>query len=350
MQSTAAELAEILDGQIEGNPGVTVSRLAKIEKGCPGELTFLSNPDYEGFLYTTRASVAIVSKAFEPMHPLPETLTLLRVADPYAAFARLLELVNTASARPAGVHPTAVVADDVEVPASCSIGPYVVIESGAQVGERTEIRAHAILGRGATIGADCLLHAHVQILDDCIVGERCVLHSAVVVGSDGFGFAPQEDDSYRKIPQTGNVIIGRGCEIGAGTKIDRATLGSTRIGDGVKLDNLIQIAHNVTIGNHTVVAAQCGIAGSTDIGARCMIGGQVGIAGHLKIADGVKVAAQTGISASITKANSIWQGTPAAPIKDFQKQQLTLRKLTRSEWMRRVDILEQQVKVIHNES
>lgn len=346
MQRTAAELAILLNGSVQGNPEVSVSRLAKIEEGQSGDLTFLSNPDYEGFMYTSNASIAIVSRDFQPSKPLPDQLTLLRVEDPYAAFARLLEFVGQATARPTGIHPTAVIADNVNIPETCSIGPYVIIEDGALIGENTEIRAHAVIGRHAEIGAHCLLHAHVHVMDSCIVGAHCVLHPNVVVGSDGFGFAPQQDDSYRKIPQTGNVILEKGCEIGAGTTIDRATLGSTRICEGVKLDNHIQVAHNVVIGKHTVMAAQCGIAGSTSIGERCMIGGQVGIAGHLRIADGVKIAAQSGISASITKEGAIWQGTPAAPIKDFQKQQLALRKLTRSEWMRRVDQLEQQVNAL----
>jgi UDP-3-O-[3-hydroxymyristoyl] glucosamine N-acyltransferase len=286
MQRTAAELADILQGRVEGDPNVSVSRLAKIEDGGPGELTFLSNPDYEGFLYNTQASVAIVGHSFVPARKLPDTLTLLRVADPYAAFARLLEAVAEASQKPHGIHATAVIADDVSIPENCYIGPYVIIESGARIGAEAEVHAHAIIGKGASIGARCLLHAHVQVLENCIIGEDCVLHPNVVIGSDGFGFAPQADASYRKIPQTGNVILDRGCEIGAGTTIDRATLGSTRIGEGVKLDNLIQVAHNVSIGKHTVIAAQCGIARSTTIGERCMIGGQVGIAGHLKIADG----------------------------------------------------------------
>lgn len=350
MQRTAAELAEILQGRVEGNPDVSVTRLAKIENGLPGELTFLSNPDYEGFLYNSQASIVIVSSTFVPTKTLPAEMTLLRVSDPYAAFAKLLEAVSTEAARPHGIHPTAVIAADAQVPDNCSIGPYVIVEAGAQIGAESEIHAHAIIGRRARIGARCLLHAHVQVLDDCIVGEDCVLHPNVVIGSDGFGFAPQADDTYRKIPQTGNVILGRGCEIGAGTTIDRATLGSTCIEEGVKLDNLIQVAHNVAIGKHTVIAAQCGIAGSTSIGERCMIGGQVGIAGHLKIADGVKIAAQSGISASITKEDAIWQGTPAAPIKDFQKQQLAVRKLTRSEWLRRIESLELQFNALKDQA
>ena len=346
MQKTAAELAEILQGHVEGNPAVTVSRLTKIEEGKSGELTFLSNPDYEGYLYNTQASIAIVSQKFIPSQPLPEALTLIRVSDPYAAFAQLLEAVSTESARPHGIHPTAVVAEDAIVPDDCYVGPYVCIESGTRIGSGTEIRSHALVGKGVVIGERCLLHAHVQVLDRCVVADDCVLHPNVVIGSDGFGFAPQSDDSYRKIPQTGNVILDRGCEIGAGTTIDRATLGSTRIGEGVKLDNLIQIAHNVSIGKHTVIAAQCGIAGSTCIGERCMIGGQVGIAGHLRIADGVKVAAQSGISASITKPDGVWQGTPAVPIKDFQKQQIAMRKLSRTEWIKRIDTLEKQIQAI----
>ncbi len=343
MQRTAAELADFLGGSLEGDASATVNQLSKIEEGVEGGLTFLANPDYEGHLYTTGASIAIVSTNFQPSQPLPAALTLIRVDDPYAAFGRMLEMANAQEARPEGIHPTAVIEEGAELGAGCRVGPHVVVEAGSQVGAGCDLRAHTYIGRGVRLGAGCLVHAGCQILDGSIIGEQCVLHPRVVVGSDGFGFAPQQDETYRKVPQTGHVIIGNRCEIGAGTTIDRATLGATRIEEGVKLDNLIQVAHNVTIGAHTVIAAQTGIAGSTHIGARCMIGGQVGIAGHLRIADGVRIAAQSGISASITREGAIYQGTPALPIKDFQKQQLALRKVTREELMKRVAQLERQL-------
>jgi UDP-3-O-[3-hydroxymyristoyl] glucosamine N-acyltransferase len=348
MQRTAAELADLLEGTLEGDAAVTVNQLSKIEEGVAGGLTFLANPDYEGHLYHTAASVAIVAADFEPSQPLPRSLTLIRVADPYAAFGRMLEFANAHEARPEGIHPTASIEEGAEIGPGCRIGPYVVVEAGSKVGARCDLRAHAYIGRGVSLGEGCLVHAGGQILDRSIIGDHCVLHPRVVIGSDGFGFAPQQDDSYRKVPQTGHVIIGNRCEIGAGTTIDRATLGATRIGEGVKLDNLIQVAHNVTIGAHTVIAAQTGIAGSTHIGSRCMIGGQVGIAGHLRIADGVRIAAQTGVSASITREGAVYQGTPALPIKDFQKQQLAIRKLNREELIKRVAQLEQQLNQLRN--
>ena len=343
MQRTAAELAELLEGTIEGDGAAAVNQLSKIEEGVKGGVTFLANMAYEGHLYTTGASVAVVARDFNPAQRLPDQLTLIRVADPYAAFGRLLELVQEESDREVGIHPSAVIDDSAELGAGCSIGPFVVVEAGSRIGTGTELRAHAHIGRNVRIGERCVIHAGAHVLDRCVIGRECVLHPRAVIGSDGFGFAPQEDDTYKKVPQTGIVIVGDFCEIGAGTTIDRATLGATRLGDGVKLDNLIQIGHNVTIGAHTVIAAQTGIAGSTHIGSHCMIGGQVGIAGHLRIADGVRIAAQTGIAASITRENAIYQGTPALPIKDFQKQQLTLRKTTREDLLKRVAALEQQL-------
>ena len=343
MQRTAAELAHLLEGTLDGDAAVEVNQLSKIEEGAPGGITFLANMDYEGFLYTTAASVAVVANSFQAARALPEGLTLIRVADPYAAFGKLLELVSHEEGRSKGIHPTAIVEPGAELGEGCSVGPYVVVEAGSRIGRGTELRAHVHIGRNVTVGERCVLHSGVHVMDRCVVGKECVLHPRVVIGADGFGFAPQQDDTYKKVPQTGNVILGDRCEIGAGTTIDRATLGATRLEEGVKLDNLIQVAHNVTIGAHTVIAAQTGIAGSTHIGARCMIGGQVGIAGHLRIADGVRIAAQTGISASITRENAVYQGTPALPIKDFQKQQLALRKTTREDLLKRVAILEQQL-------
>jgi UDP-3-O-[3-hydroxymyristoyl] glucosamine N-acyltransferase len=350
MQRTAAELAEFLGGTLEGNGDVKVHALTKIEEGVTGGLTFLANLDYEGYIYTTQASVAIVGKSFQPSQDLPSHLSIIRVNEPYAAFGRLLELVSNLEERPLGIHPSAIVDPGAVIGENCRIAAFVVIEAGARIGSGCDIRSHSYIGRNASVGEDCTLHASTQIMDGCIVGKSCILHPRVIIGSDGFGFAPQNDSSYRKVPQTGNVIVGDHCEIGAGTTIDRATLGSTRLEEGVKLDNLIQVAHNVTIGAHTVIAAQTGIAGSTHIGAHCLIGGQVGIAGHIRIADGVRIAAQSGVSASITREDGTYQGTPAMPIKDFQKQQLALRKVTREELLKRVNQLEIQLNQIRSSS
>jgi UDP-3-O-[3-hydroxymyristoyl] glucosamine N-acyltransferase len=343
MQKTARELAAFLGGQVEGSPDAVVSRLSKIEEGVAGSLTFLANPAYETHLYETEATVAIVAKGFQGSRPLPAGLTLIRVEEPYAAFGRLLEWVEQVRSRPEGVHPTAIIEPGAVVESGCRIGAYVVIEAGARIETGCDLRPHVVVGREARVGAGSLLHAGVHVHDGCVVGKECVLHTRAVVGSDGFGFAPQQDATYRKIPQTGNVILGDRCEIGAGTTIDRATLGSTRIGNGVKLDNLIQIGHNVSIGDHTVIAALTGIAGSTTIGAHCMIGGQVGIAGHLHIADGVKIAAQSGIGASIVHPGTIMQGTPAAPLKEFQRRQITLKHLSQGDVLNRLTQLENRI-------
>ncbi len=340
MQHTAGELAHMLKGVVEGNSQVVVNALAKIENASTGSLTFLSNPDYEGYLYTTGASVAIVPTAFQPTQALPSSLVLIRVEDSYAAFAKLLEVASASMALPRTVHPAAVISANAEVHEDVHIGPLVVIEDGAVVGAGCEIHAHVTVGRHVKIGENSTLHSGVRVLANCIIGKNCILQAGAIIGSDGFGFAPQAGDGYTKVPQTGNVILQDNCEIGAATTIDRATLGSTIVGEGVKLDNQIQVAHNCTIGAHTVIAAQTGIAGSTSIGSGCMIGGQVGFAGHLKIADGVKIAAQSGVTTSIKEPNSIWQGTPATPIKDYQKQQIALRNLSRHRLMNRLEQLE----------
>jgi UDP-3-O-[3-hydroxymyristoyl] glucosamine N-acyltransferase len=340
MQHTAGELAQMLKGSVEGDPQVVVNALAKIEDASAGSLTFLSNPDYEGYLYTTGASVAIVPKTFQPTQSLPISLVLIRVEDSYAAFAQLLEVASASMALPRTVHASAVISASAQVHDDVYIGPLVVIEDGAVISAGCEIHAHATVGRNVKIGENSTLHSGVKVLDNCIIGKKCIVQAGAIIGSDGFGFAPQAGDGYTKVPQTGNVVLHDSCEIGAATTIDRATLGSTVIGEGVKLDNQIQVAHNCTIGAHTVIAAQTGIAGSTTIGSGCMIGGQVGFAGHLKIADGVKVAAQSGVTTSIKEPNSIWQGTPATPIKYYQKQQIALRNLSRHRFMNRLEELE----------
>ena len=329
MEQTASELAVLLDGQVVGNPEVRIRRLAKIESAGPGSVSFLSNPEYERFLYGTQASVVIVSRDFNSGQPLPDNLTLLRVDDPYRAFARLLEAFDAVLKRTEGVHPSAVVEEDVSLGEGCFVGPGVVIERGAVIGDRVELHAHVHIGRDVRIGQDSVLHSGVRILDRCVVGLQCTLQSGAVIGSDGFGFAPKDDGTYAKVPQTGNVVIEDHCDIGALTTIDRATLGSTIVRKGCKLDNLIQVAHNVIIGEATVIAAQCGIAGSTIIGSRCMIGGQVGVGGHLTLANGCKIAAKSGVSASLLIEGETYQGNPALPVKQFQKYHIALRRLAR---------------------
>lgn len=343
MQKTAREIAELLHGTVEGEKEVLLQNFAKIEEAGPGDLTFLSNPAYEAHLYLTRASAAIVANDFQPKSALPAQLTLLRVADPYAAFATLLQWASTKKALPHEIHATAVMGENTEVSSSCFIGPLVTIGKGVRIGDNCEIHSNTIIGEGCEIGNGTVVLPGVSIGEGTQIGTGCVIQSGAIIGTDGFGFAPQSNASYEKIPQLGNVIIGDRCEIGAGTTIDRATLGSTRIGNGVKLDNQIQVAHNVSIGDNTVIAAQTGIAGSTSIGSNCMIGGQVGFAGHISVADGVKIAAQSGVTKSIREPNGVWQGTPASLIKEHQIQLIELRKLVRNKALERISEIEKQL-------
>lgn len=341
MEKTASELAVLLEGKVHGNPEVRIRKLAKIETAGPGSVSFLSNPDYERYLYESKASVIVVDEAFQPSKALPDTLTLLRVSDAYQAFARLLEAFDAVIKREEGIHPSATIDPQAQVGEGCYIGPGVVVEAGAVIGSGTELHAHVYIGQEVNIGNNCVLHSGAKVLDRCVIGNECTLQSTAVVGSDGFGFAPREDGSYVKVPQTGNVVIEDGCDVGAMTTIDRATMGSTILRKGCKLDNLIQVAHNVVIGEATVIAAQTGIAGSTTIGARCMIGGQVGIGGHLRIADGSRIAAKSGVSASLLKENGTYQGNPAIPVKAFQQFHIALRRLARIPLSERLEAIEQ---------
>ena len=341
MQQTASELAVLLNGRVVGNPEVRVRRLAKIESAGPGSVSFLSNPEYERFIYSTEASIVIVAETFEPIQDLPQDLTLLRVEDPYRAFARLLEAYDAILKRQEGIHPTAVVDEEATLGEGCFVGPGVVVERGAVVGDRVELHAHVHIGRDVRIDQDTVLHSGVRVLDRCVIGRRCTLQAGTIVGSDGFGFAPKEDGTYAKVPQTGNVVIEDNCDVGAMTTIDRATLGSTVLKNGCKLDNLIQVAHNVVIGEATVIAAQTGIAGSTTIGSRCMIGGQVGIGGHLTVANGSRIAAKSGVSASLIQEGQTYQGNPAVPVKQFQKFQIALRRLARMPLSERLETIEE---------
>ena len=327
MKFTAEQIAGMLEGTVEGNSSAEVSGLSKIEEGKAGTLTFLANPKYISHIYSTGASIAIVSNDFVAEQALPETLTLIRVADAYGSFAKLLEAYSQFKRPRPGIHPSAVIDASVVLGENVHIGAGVVIEAGASVGNNAVIMAQSYLGEHVKIGDFTMVHPGVKVYSECVIGSNCTLHAGVIIGADGFGFAPQADNRYAKVPQIGNVVVEDRVEIGANTAIDRATLGSTFIREGVKLDNLIQVAHNVEIGKNTVIAALTGIAGSTKIGENCMIGGQVGIAGHLTIANGVKIAAQTGISASVLKENVVLQGTPAVDTMDFKKSYIIHRRL-----------------------
>ncbi len=326
MRFTAREIAELSDGKVEGNPEVTVSRLSKIEEAGKNDLAFLSNLQYADYLYSTKASVVLIPNDFVLNRP-PDYCTLVRVPDPRMCFAKLLEKYYEIRHLKKGIDknttisPKAEIGKEVYVGANCYIGDF------AKIGDGVKIYPNCYIGDNASIGNNTLLHAGVIISYDCQIGKDCTIHPGAIIGSDGFGFVPSQDKHYEKMAQIGNVVLEDHVEIGANTTIDRATLGSTIIGKGVKLDNLIQVAHNVVIGENTVIAAQTGIAGSTTIGRNCMIGGQVGIVGHLTIADNVKIAAQSGIAQSITQKGVTVQGSPAFSIGDYRRSYVIFRNL-----------------------
>jgi UDP-3-O-[3-hydroxymyristoyl] glucosamine N-acyltransferase len=327
MKLTARELAQWLDGTVEGNADSTVDRLSKIEEATTGSLSFLANPKYLPYAYTTGASILIVNHSFVADKPL--LATLVRVADAQIAFGILLQKYQALNhaASPKGIEPQAYISPTAHVDSDVYIGAFAYIGANAHIGKGTLVYPHCYIGDHVKVGDNSILYAGVKIYAQCEVGNNCIIHAGAVIGSDGFGFAPQADGSYQKIPQTGNVIIENDVEIGANTTIDRATLGATRIKRGAKLDNLVQIAHNVEIGEHTVIAAQAGVAGSTHIGARCMIGGQVGFAGHLKIADGSKFQAQSGIAQSIVETNQAYMGSPAFNYRQYQRSFVVFKQL-----------------------
>lgn len=325
MQITAKQLCELLGGTLEGNPDISVNGPSKIEEGQPGTITFLANPKYESYAYTTQASILLVSKDFKPTKPV--TATLIRVDDVYSSLAFLMERFGQQETTYDGIDDAAFVHDSAVVHKEVSIGKFCHIESRVKIGKGCQLFPQVYIGEEVEIGENVILYPGVKIYSKCKIGNNCILHANVVVGSDGFGFAPQEDGSYKKIPQLGNVVLEDHVEVGANTVIDRASMGSTIIRKGVKLDNLIQVAHNVEIGDHTVIAAQAGIAGSTQIGKRCMIGGQAGFVGHIQLADGVKVQAQSGVAGSIKKENTAVYGAPAIPYADFLKSYAVFKQL-----------------------
>ncbi len=325
MEYTAEMIARLLNGTVEGDPGTKVNTIAKIEEGKPGALSFLSNLKYEQYIYTTGSSVVLVRNEFRPAREV--RATLIRVDDPYQSVARLLQIYEAARPAPKGIHPAAVIDETASVGEDVYLGAYVVVSANAVIGSGSSIYPHTYVGDGVKVGKNCTLHAGVKVYSDCVIGDNCILHAGAVIGADGFGFAPVADSNFMKIPQIGNVVIEDNVEIGANTCIDRATMGSTVIQCGVKLDNLVQVGHNVVIGENTVIAAQSGIAGSTKIGRNCMIGGQVGFAGHLSIADGCKIGAQSGIMSTVSQENAVMLGYPAIDSKQFLKSFVYFRKL-----------------------
>lgn len=326
MEFTAEQIAALINGQITGDSHVKVTGLAKIEEGVEGALSFLSNPKYEEFIYTTKSSICIVNSAFNPSKALPSTLTLIRVDDAYACFAKLLEAYAQMSKKRPGIEQPSFVSATAKMGEGIHLGAFAYIGENVVIGNNVVIYPNAYVGDNVRIGNDTVIHPSVTIYNDCIVGDRCIIHAGTIVGADGFGFAPNENGEYQKVPQIGNVVIEDDVEIGSNTTIDRATMGSTYIRKGVKIDNLCQIAHNVDVGQHSAMAAQVGVAGSAKIGKHVMIGGQAGISGHLKIADGTKIVAQSGIPSTVKKPDTL-MGSPGIPLDEFKRSYFGFRKL-----------------------
>ena len=323
MKFSARQIAEFLHGELVGNPSVEVNNLSKIEEGTPGTLSFLANPKYTHYIYQTHASIVLVHKDFEPEHPIEATL--IKVDDPYACLAMLLNLVNEATIAKRGIEQPNYVSSSVTLPDDIYLGSF------------------AYIGNDVVIGDNVTIFAGVKIYHSCVIGNNCILHAGTVIGADGFGFAPQANGEYAKIAQIGNVVLEDNVEIGANTTIDRATMGSTIIKKGVKLDNLIQIAHNVEVGEHTVIAAQAGIAGSAKVGSHAMIGGQVGVAGHIKLGDRIQVGAQSGIPNHVEN-DAVIMGYPAVPSKEFARQVVYVKRLP--ELTRTVKTLEREIEAL----
>lgn len=339
MEFTAEQIAALISGEIEGDAQAIVREFAKIEEGKPESLTFLANPKYEHFIYTTQSSVVIVNKSFHPMKPV--SATLIRVDDAYNALAKLLQIYEAMLPQKSGIEQPSFIDKSAKLGDEVYIGAFAYIGEKATIGNNVRIYPQVYIGDGVSIADNSTIYAGVKIYKGCKIGANCIVHSGAIIGSDGFGFAPTEDGGFEKIPQIGIVVLEDNVEVGSNTTIDRATMGATIIHKGTKLDNLIQIAHNVEIGSNSVLAAQTGIAGSTKIGNRVMFGGQVGVAGHLKIADGVKLAAQTGVGKSITKEGSVQMGAPSFEAMQYNKAYVVFRKLP--ELKAKIDELEKQL-------
>ena len=340
MKFTAEQIAGILEGEVVGNPNAEVFRLSKIEEGTDGSLTFLSNPKYLHYIYSTKATITIVNSTFVPEHEL--TTTLIKVEDAYQAFSKLLEFYNEVKNNKTGIEQPSVISENVKYGTQLYLGSFSYIGINAVIGNNVKIYPNCFIGDNVIIGDNVTIFAGAKVYSESVIGNNCAIHSGAIIGSDGFGFAPHADGTYSKIPQIGNVIIEDNVDIGSCTTIDRATMGSTIIRKGVKLDNQIQIAHNVEIGENTVIAAQTGVAGSTKIGKNCMIGGQVGVAGHLTIGNNVRIQAQSGVGRNI-KDGEILQGSPTFGYTDFSKSYVHFKNLPKI-----ISEFEELKKIINN--
>lgn len=327
MEFTAQSIAQIIHGTIVGNPDSKVHSLAKIEEAEAGSLAFLDNEKYIPYIYTTKASIVLVNESFEPEEKINDGTTLIKVANARMAFAGLLEEYAKQRGNKTGVSNSAIIHESASIGSEVYIGDGVIIGENSVIGDGVKIYPGTIIGDNVKVKKNSVLYYGVRVYSDSVIGEHCTLQGGCVIGGDGFGFQPNQENNYHKVVHIGNVIVHDWVEVGSNTTIDKGTLGSTIIGKGVKLDNLIQIAHNVEIGENTVIAAQTGVAGSTTIGKNCMIGGQVGIIGHLNIADGSKIAAQSGVGQDITEENAIVQGSPAFGIGDYKRSYVLFRGL-----------------------
>ena len=324
MEFTASQIAGILEGEVHGNPEIAVSKLAKIEEGEAGSLTFLANPKYTSYIYTTKASITIVNKDFVPDQKI--TTTLIKVDDAYKSFSKLLEYYNQVKNNKTGIENPVFISESVSYGDDFYLGAFSYLGNNVIIGNNVKVYPNVYIGDNVEIGDNVTIFAGAKVYSESIIGNNCMIHSGAIIGADGFGFTPDEKGEYTKVPQTGNVILEDNVDVGAGTTIDRATLGSTILRRGVKLDNQIQIAHNVEIGEHTAIAAQTGIAGSTKIGKHCLIGGQVGIVGHLTIGDRVRIQAQSGIGRNV-KNDETLQGSPALNYGDYNKSYVHFKNL-----------------------
>ena len=339
MKFYASQIAELLAGTVEGNPNAEVWNVAKIEEGAEGMLSFLANPKYTSYIYETKSSVVIVNNSFKAEKPV--AATLIRVEDAYASFAKLLAFYDQMSQDKKGVSSLAFVAPTAQCGEDLYLGEFAFVGENAKIGNNVKVYPQVYIGDGCVIGDHTVLYPGVRLYRNTVVGQRCILHAGAVIGADGFGFAPQEDGHYEKIPQVGNVVIDDDVEIGANATIDRSTMGSTRVHKGVKLDNLVHLAHNVEVGENSALAAQVGVSGSTRLGKNCVVGGQSGFVGHIHIADGSKFGGQCGVMGSIKEENQEFMGTPIQPLRQYLVSNARFRHI--DEMARKIDALEREM-------
>lgn len=340
MTFTAIQIAGILEGKVEGNPNAEVWNVAKIEEGAPGMISFLANPKYTHYIYETESSIVIVNDDFEATAPIHTTL--IRVPDAYASFAKLLSFYDQMMQNKQGVSSLAFISSTAKCGENVYFGEFAFIGENAKIGNNVKVYPQVYVGDGCVIGDNTVLYPGVKLYRNTVIGKNCILHAGAVLGADGFGFAPQADGHYEKIPQVGNVVIEDNVEIGANTTIDRSTMGSTRIHKGVKIDNLVHLAHNVEVGENTAMAAQVGVSGSTHLGKNCVIGGQSGFVGHINIADGSKFGGQSGIMGSIKEENQEFMGTPIQPLRQYLVSNARFRHI--DEMARKLAVLEKELR------